>query len=94
MMFRREPQIGGRALAIGQHDLHRCRVGGRLADSERGQPGIDQFDQPRTGLGFWVLGVEHGPVAVADLGLHRGRYLGQYVAKLTSKDQILFMSAP
>ena len=81
MMFGREPQIGGQALAIGQQDLHRCRVGGGVAGSERGQPGVDQLDQPRTGLGFHVLDVEHGPVAVADLGLHPGGDLGQHVIR-------------
>jgi hypothetical protein len=53
MMFGRESQIGGEALAIGQHDLHRCRVGG-IAGSERGQPGVDELDQPRTAWGSKV----------------------------------------
>jgi hypothetical protein len=66
MMFGREPQISGQALAIGQHDLHRCRVGGCVAGSERAQPGVDEFDQPRAGLGGELGGVEAGLVAIAE----------------------------
>src|SRR6516162_11923173 len=51
MMFGREPQIGGQALAVGQQDLHRCRVGGAVAVSERAQPRVDELDEPRAGLG-------------------------------------------
>src|SRR6185503_14590618 len=62
MMFGREPWISGQALAIGQRDLHRCGVGGCVASSEPAQPGVDEWDQPRAGLGGEAGSVEAGPI--------------------------------
>jgi hypothetical protein len=75
-----EPQVGRQALAVGEQAFHRGRVGRAVLGGHLADAGVDQLDEPGTGPGLQVLGVEELPVGVLDLGLHPGRDLGQDVS--------------
>src|SRR5262245_44440634 len=79
VVVRREPQVGGQALLVGEQDLGRGWVDRLVAGGEFTDAGIDEFHQPGPGRGGEVFGVEDLPVGVLDLGLHPGRDLGQQV---------------
>jgi len=88
VVFDGEPQIGGQSCFVGEQDPHSRRVEVGVFGGERLDPLVDDLDQLGSRFDAQVGGVEGGPVSVADLGLHAGGNLGEYVAEPMDKTSL------